>query len=543
MLGPIIYHSDRTTLILLQVLEQSCRLPGDTSLNEGDSKCLRDLRVTNPYDDKARIEQTKGGLLENSYGWILDHSDFRTWRGNEQSRLLWISGDPGKGKTMLLCGIINKLQQLSPDTNLSFFFCQATDSRINNATAVLRGLIFLLSHQQPSLVSHIQKKYASAGKPLFEDSNAWFALSDIFTNMLRDPHLRHTYLIIDALDECVATDLPTLLDLIVQKSSAFPRVKWIVSSRNWPNIEKHLDTATQKVHLHLELNEKSVSAAVTTYVQFKVEGLAKRNKYSNDTRDAVERYLSTNAHGTFLWVALVCQELATTPGWKAQTKLAVFPPGLDALYRRMIDQICKSEDAALCKDILAVVSVVYRPITLDELTALVEMPDGVSGDYEALAEIVGLCGSFLTLRERTVSFVHQSAKDFLVKQAGGEIFLSGIKDMHHRVFSRSLRVMSNTLRRDIYSLGAPGFSIDRVKQPDPDPLAAVRYSCVYWINHLRDCNPKKNANEDFQDGGSIDTFLRERYLHWLEALSLQKSMSEGVASTLCLESLLQVSLR
>jgi hypothetical protein len=34
---------------------------------------------------------------------------------------------------------------------LSYFFCQATDSRISNATAVLLGLVFLLVNQQPSL--------------------------------------------------------------------------------------------------------------------------------------------------------------------------------------------------------------------------------------------------------------------------------------------------------------------------------------------------------------------------------------------------------
>jgi hypothetical protein len=157
------------------------------------------------------------------------------------------------------------------------------------------------------------------------------ALSEIFTSILDDATLQSTYLIIDALDECI-TDLSLLLDLVIQKSSAYSRVKWIVSSCNWLSIEKDLDTATQKARLCLELNEKSVSAAVTTYIQFKVDWLGERNRYNNDTRDAVQRYLSLNANGTFLWVALVCQELANVPGWKAQKKLTAFPPELDALY-------------------------------------------------------------------------------------------------------------------------------------------------------------------------------------------------------------------
>ena len=506
-------------------------------------QCLRDLRVTDPRADKFRIEETNGGLLADSYRWILEDSDFQQWRNDQQSHLLWIKGDPGKGKTMLLCGIINELKKLTAETHLlSFFFCQATDLRINNATAILRGLLFLLINQQPSLISYVQQQHDLAGKSLFEDVNAWVTLSDIFTRILEDPSLKSTYLIIDALDECVAADLPKLLDFIVRKSSVSSRVKWIVSSRVWPTIEKYLDTAIQKVKLCLELNEESVSAAVATYIQLKVESLAKRNKYGSDTRDAVQRYLSLNANGTFLWVALVCQELSNTPEWKVLRKLTAFPPGLDALYRRMIDQIRDSEDAELCTRILAAVSAVYRPLTLDELVSVVDMPDGVAGEYETLSEIIRLCGSFLTLQKHIISFVHQSAKDFLVGKAYSEIFPSSIEHVHRNIFSRLLQVMSDTLKRDIYGLGDPGVSIDQVRQPDSDPLSPIRYPCVYWIDHLYDsCADGDEHKVYLQNGRGADTFIKEKYLYWLEALSLCRSVPQGVLGMAKLEALTQVS--
>ncbi|KAF1810848.1 beta transducin-like protein HET-D2Y [Eremomyces bilateralis CBS 781.70] len=502
-------------------------------------KCIQDLRLTDPRHDKKRIEATKGGLLEDSYRWILDNSDFQQWRNDQSSRLLWIKGDPGKGKTMLLCGIIDELNIcIAKSDLLSYFFCQATDSRINNATAVLRGLIYLLIDQQPSLISHVREKYDHAGKTLFEDANAWVVLSEIFTNILHDRSLTTTYLVVDALDECVE-GLPKLLDFIVQMSSTSPRIKWIISSRNWPSIEENLDAATQKVRLCLELNEKSVAAAITTFIQFKVDMLAERKRYSDDTRDDVHHYLSLNAKGTFLWVALVCQELANASEWEAEEMALAFPPGLDLLYKRMLDQIYSSRYAKLCKSILAIVLTVRRPITLDELVCFVNMLNRVAGKYEALSEIIGLCGSFLNIREHTIYLVHQSAKDFLAHKQRNEIHPSGIEDTHRTIFSQSLQVMSKTLRRDVYGLGAPGLPIDQVKQPDPDPLSSVRYSSIYWIDHLLDCAPTKNATNDLQDGGSINIFLRQRYLYWLEALSLCRSMSEGVVSMAKLEDLIQ----
>jgi hypothetical protein len=493
--------------------------------------------TAHPRLDKERIEATKGGLLKEAYRWVIETSDFQQWRTSQHNRLLWIKGDPGKGKTMLLCGIVDELQNsLAKSALLSYFFCQATDSRINRATTVLRGLIYLLVDQQPSLVSHVQTSYDKAGKALFEDTNAWVALTKIFSSILQDPNLDDTYLIVDALDECVV-DLPRLLDFIAQTSSIFTRVKWVVSSRNWPEIEKTLDTAIQKQRLCLELNADSVSNAVATFIQTKVYDLTEKNKYKSETRDVIQQHLSLNAHGTFLWVALVCQELSNLSGWKAIQKLKALPPGLDALYQRMLDQIKASEYSELCMNVLAVVSTVYRPITIDELLTLVKMPNGVDSEYEALAEIIGYCRSFLVIRERTIFFVHQSAKDFLIGKAPQELLLLRVQDVHNIIFSRSLQVMSMTLRRDIYNLRAPGISIDQVEPPNPDPLAAVRYSCLYWVDHLLGSRITKDTIKDLKDSGSVYSFLRQYFLYWLEALSLFKSVSEGVVMMRKLENL------
>ena len=137
-------------------------------------------------------------------------------------------------------------------------------------------------------------------------------MSGIFTSILQDPGLSSTYLIVDALDECVV-DLPKLLEFIVQKSFISPRIKWVVSSRNWPDIEERLERAGHKLRLCLELNQKSVSAAVSTYIEHKTLQLADQKKYNDRTRVAVLQHLVSNANDTFLWVALVCENLKNIP--------------------------------------------------------------------------------------------------------------------------------------------------------------------------------------------------------------------------------------
>ena len=237
--------------------------------------------------------------------------------------------------------------------------------------------------------------------------------------MLQDPNLDTTYILVDALDECT-TDLPKMLHFLAQQSSAPSRVKWIVSSRNWPEIEAQLGRAEQKIRLSLELNAESVSAAVSVFIRHKVSQLAQEKKYNKKTQNAVFEHLTSNANDTFLWVALVCQDLEKTAKRNVQKKLKYFPPGLDALYERMMQQIGASDDAELCKQVLATIALVYRPVTLAELVSLTELLEDFA--EAEVREIVGLCGSFLTLRGETVYFVHQSAQDFLLEKATNDVF-------------------------------------------------------------------------------------------------------------------------
>jgi hypothetical protein len=336
-----------------------------------------------------------------------------------------------------------------------------------------------------------------------------------------------------------------LLDFIVYQSPVSSRVKWIVSSRNWPGIKERLERAGHKVRLCLELNAESVSTAVGKFIQHKVSQLAEGRKYDNKIRDAVLDYLSLHADSTFLWIALVCQNLEKIPRWKVVAKLSTFPPRLELLYKRMIVQIRSSDDADLYKQILASIAVVYRPITLKELTYLVVMLNDMADDLVSVQELIGFCGSFLTIREDTIYFVHQSAKDFLFAKASDEVFPTGREETHYTIFSRSLQVTSKTLRRDMHSLRSLGCPAKQVTQPDPDPLAATRYSCIYWVDHLCDWNSNAFVDHsvDLRDGGPVDSFIRKKYLYWLEALSLCKSMSEGVVSVAKLKASIQVILK
>ncbi|KAM7192477.1 hypothetical protein V8F33_008352 [Rhypophila sp. PSN 637] len=65
--------------------------------------------------------------------------------------------------------------------------------------------------------------------------------------------------------------------------SAASQAKWIVSSTNWPETEKKLAHAGQKVPLSLELNASSLFGAVQLYMQMKVQTLTEEEQHDSET--------------------------------------------------------------------------------------------------------------------------------------------------------------------------------------------------------------------------------------------------------------------
>lgn len=534
-------HSD-----IYQAIQHQTATQEETQQKEKNDECLAALRVTDPYDDKTRISFTKGGLHRESSNWILEHADFRRWYDNEKARVLWVKGDPGKGKTMLLIAIVDELEKRacpksSPSTVLSYFFCQGTNSSLNNASAVLRGLIYRLGYQKQSLISHLREKYDKSGRNLFNDENTFFALSKILEDILHDADLSRAYIVIDALDEC-EKELEQLLGFIV-RNTALTRVKWVISSRNRHDIEQQLKLNDSGAKLSLELtqNAEQVSHAVNAYIDFKLHKVPSLQG-NNDLKIRVGNVMRQKAAGTFLWVALVAQQLEMIDSWDVLSVIEELPPGLDEIYGRMMVQInqYKRQNPQFCRQVLSAAILVYRPLRLTEMAVLSGLPQNISNDLGSVNKLVAMCGSFLTVRDGYVYLIHQSAKDYLSK--AGDLGSVGLINIHHDIFSRSLQVMS-TLRQNIYNLKSPGLLTSQIEVPDPDPLAAMRYSCIYWVDHFRDFNSNFRGQSRSKGNDMVNKFLREKAIYWLEAMSLTQHLDDAVFAIEKLEGFLQVSPR
>ncbi|KAM0520629.1 hypothetical protein ACHAPE_003026 [Trichoderma viride] len=538
MLGQVLQHATKTNELLGSFHQtlQDFVVFQKSNVDEKNKQCLRDLFVVDPQDDMKKIERNKDTLLSEANEWIFqmeEYQAFTDWSNTDTApplcRLLWIKGNAGTGKTMLLMSIIRELlnQSATLTPKVSYFFCQGTVKSLNTATATLRCLIWLLLVQQPHLMSHLKSKHDNAGASLFEGDGAYISLNSVFESILKDTELSPVYLVVDALDEC-EQGLGDLKRLIFTSLKISDKVKWLVSSR--PTVDLRSPETEGSL---VELDSQKLQNPVNTFIDHKLSVLKARPGYTDEILEQLKKEIIQRAENTFLWVALVFKELDKEDGYQivvdgmyALDIVGETPSGLSQLYDYIMHKIERGlrKDCEYCKNVLVAATLAFRPLTLSELRVLAQLPDTVP------ATIVRKCGSFLVVQDETVYLIHQSAKDYFQEIYESRLRPTGMSQGHEDLAMCSIQAMSSDLRRNMYNLDY-GFKPENISPPDPDPLASIRYSCVFWVDHLDVVNLKSlELKGALADDGAVLAFLREKFLIWLEGLSLLGNLPEGVDS-------------
>ena len=241
----------------------------------------------------------------------------------------------GAGKTILSSCLIDNII-LEDDSRLKiqhvlYFFCKSLDADKNNATAVLRSLLFQLykltqeQETQAMLTADIGKAMDESGKRQAVDFAPIWA---IFADHLK--HISTTLLVLDALDEC--QDAEQLLQAMKTLLPSKP-IRIIVTSRK----EAHLFTQL-KSSLSLEITAEDIDSDIEAYIKAKVLGSSRLSHPL--IRDMIITRLSTGHSGMFLWVYLILKELKSCFSVaQVQGVLANLPKGLDGIYKSILQRL------------------------------------------------------------------------------------------------------------------------------------------------------------------------------------------------------------
>lgn len=96
--------------------------------------CRNALLTTRPEDDREALISAKGKKVDGTCEWIWANAEFQSLLRGE-TRLLWICGGPGKGKTMISIYLTQELEKVK---QMIFYFCRADEDRRRTSVRVMR---------------------------------------------------------------------------------------------------------------------------------------------------------------------------------------------------------------------------------------------------------------------------------------------------------------------------------------------------------------------------------------------------------------------
>ncbi|KAL6868855.1 hypothetical protein ACO1O0_000178 [Amphichorda felina] len=450
-----------------------------------EERCKRDLfdvLEIDPGTHPNKIVTDNGRKVQGTCEWVTESEKYLGWI-NSPSGLLWISGGPGKGKTFISVHTYQKLVEF-PETTTICFFCDNKSVTRNSATKVLCGLIYQLVDKHPDLFPIMVPKWKTQDKLLFEEASfetQW----RILESMLRSIK-RQVYCVLDGLDECEEDSLRRLLfkiETIFQSNQQNDHsLKFVVLSRRHPSILEE----TLGAHPHLKLDPDSdteVRHDVKLFISSRVKELATRRKIDNQLLIShIERVLQQKCENTFLWVSFMTKDLMSKSIPNIEEALEDLPTGIDEVYTRILLQI-KPEDKAAISKLLLWIAFARRPLDLGTLAAAADIQDTKTlTKTEVCRGHVISCGHLLQwgrrgnhdLDESTkVTFVHQSAKDFMLcptKDSAISDFKMAVGEGHMKIADLIVGYMEKNKRESkTYTMGEYSFK---------------NYVIQYWPKYL-----------------------------------------------------------
>lgn len=340
-----------------------------------------------------------------------------------------MSADPGCGKSVLARTLVDEGKALIKDNAvLCYFFFKDTGGQ-DSASTALCALLHQL-YQTPTH-EHLFQKYAvptirSYGENL---KNNMLALWTLFKQTVTDTSSGAIVCILDALDECEATDRETLISSLEEFYNTSSRrrsdIKFLVTSRPYDAIAYAFAGLVRNfpaIHLAGEQESELISKEIEKVMEIDVRRIARDRGFELSVEEALLKQLRATQNRTYLWLRLVLAEIEREmkkTEKKLLSKISVLPASVYEAYEKIL---ARCDDPQSAVRVFQMILAARRALTVIEIDVALEVEESDCDDeLDTLGEekrkdwIRETCGLFVTFYDSRIYLIHQTAKEFLVK--------------------------------------------------------------------------------------------------------------------------------
>ncbi|KAK0701292.1 hypothetical protein B0H67DRAFT_558761 [Lasiosphaeris hirsuta] len=442
------------------------------------------LRSANVQNDQHEYSDVRAGY-PNSGHWFLNNKTFKAWFDpmcQTIPPLLWLSGIPGAGKTILASMVVEETQKLNTHPVVLYFFCKHGDNERDNFVSIARSLLLqLLSCSKDSLLPYYYEKYATSNE-------AVLSTHKIIEDLLRVSILNcpTVYIILDGIDECPRKERSQISGWFCKLVEGLPpsnpdQVRCLFASQD-DGVARKDFTRASAIKMTVEDNKMDIEQFSSKWAI----DIQQKFDISDEARDAIARRTVSASGGMFLLAKLISTNLLyqiDVEGLNYELAPGRFPNEINAAYARIVVRIFDHASISHqrgCKTLLTWLTCAKRPMKWREIQGAKSVDlEAQCVDFDKLrfrVDSKDLCGSLVEMRsDGTVELVHLTAK----------LFLIGEKHVDPTDGDLELATLC------VNYLNLPGFRDQNYVTTTAFILsgyyAFLDYAVSYWARHLEAC--------------------------------------------------------
>ncbi|KAF3032456.1 hypothetical protein E8E12_001800 [Didymella heteroderae] len=352
------------------------------------------------------------GRQKGTGEWFLRSQEFNSWLASPKMTLM-CQGGRGTGKSMLSAIAIEHLlaNARNESVAIAWVFINHKTQEEDNVRHLLAALLKQLVQAHASVAQHVEsifRKHAEDGSEISEDE----VLSEL---RIASETLTTTYIVVDALDECINDNQRDQLLEHLQSLQSQADVRLLITSRVSP---RGLQGA-------LDMEIKARSDDLKRYVAGQTNKLPHCVKRSPMLQLEVQEKVAEAAGDMFLlatlYVKALCDQMTEKEVRLTLRSLGESKGSLDKAYKDVIARIESQSPKRieLAMRALSWVTLARRPLTESELLlALAVEADTDALDFTNLhemEEVRSVCAGLIDVEveRRFVRLVHRTAQTYL----------------------------------------------------------------------------------------------------------------------------------
>ncbi|EYB31456.1 hypothetical protein FG05_30137 [Fusarium graminearum] len=482
------------------------------------------------------LPNTRETLLGELKNWIKDTTQ-------QSKTVFWLNGMAGTGKSTISRTLS---QHLSQDGQLgaTFFFKRGEADRggiSKMMSTISRQLAMNLPELRPNIQAAIQDDPTVTSKSVAKQFDT-LILDPLRKSSGKFSSERFITIVIDALDECESeTDIRLIVSLFsTTKTIHCPRPRVFITSR--PDLPVRLGFQDVKgsyrdLILH-DITASVIKQDILTFFHHKMKlirddwnaSVEEKRKLPQDWPGIESiQLLTEKAVPLFIVAATAYRFIKARNLGDPVTQLSRFleyetedtAGQLDSTYRPVLAPLFSSayskniEDRVILefRRVVGTIINLFDPLSTSAISRLLDVGQNIIyNKLDLLHSVLDVPPS----SDAPVRMLHLSFRDYLMSPAAEKHqFWIDEKKSARNLAKDCLRVME-TLQPDICRLKNPGTHRSTLK---PEFINAcmppeVQYACLYWVNH------QVVAGLGPGDATRLLKFLKQHFLHWLEAMSL-----------------------